>query len=261
MNDILVHNDLAWAEAGLLPIDSAIFGFPAGVLNLQAGRPSAGASASLLDWVESSGSVVTATSIQASELRALQVLQGMGFVAVDMALQATLMNIKRRPKTLQAGTVRPATPSDFAGIESIAATSFDFGRYHRDVRFPRELADRRFAVWVHDSLRVPKAGQQFFVMGEEGSPIAFMFAEVHEGRAQWHLGGVSRAASNGLLGPMLFAGVLDAMEAAGVRTVTAKISAANTPVLNIYGALGFHTGKPEFTLHFHHKSSPHLLPL
>ena len=102
---------------------------------------------------------------------------------------------------------------------------------------------------------------RFYTMGPPGDPTAFMFVETDGARAQWHLGGVSRTASNGLLGPMLFAGVLEALETEGIRSVTAKISAANTAVLNIYSALGFHAGQSEFTLHRHLNPSSHLLDL
>jgi hypothetical protein len=59
---------------------------------------------------------------------------------------------------------------------------------------------------------------------------------------------------------MLFAGTLDALEAEGVRSVTAKISAANTGVMNIYSHLGFVASLPEFTYHWRLPASPHLLP-
>jgi hypothetical protein len=59
---------------------------------------------------------------------------------------------------------------------------------------------------------------------------------------------------------MLFAGTLDALEAEGVRLVTAKISAANTGVMNIYAHLGFLASAPEFTYHWRQPASPHLLP-
>ena len=79
---------------------------------------------------------------------------------------------------------------------------------------------------------------------------------VAESQADWHLGGVARTAANGMLGPLLWAGVLDQLEAGGVRTVTSKISAANIAVLNLYAALGFRFMEPEFTFHRHASTRP-----
>jgi hypothetical protein len=179
---------------------------------------------------------------------------------VDLSLQVALIRLKSRTRTLRSGSVRPAAAADHAGIEQIAATSFDFGRYHRDARFPRALADRRFGLWMRNTLREGRPEHRFYVMGPEGTPTAFMFVEVRESRVRLQLGGVSRSTGHGLQGPLLFAGVLDALEAEGARSVVATISAANTAVLNIYASLGFHASKPEFTFHWHRPGSRHLLP-
>lgn len=243
----------------VLPVDSGIFGFHVGWHN--PGQAPQGIGGEVFQsWMAEHDCCLLGTSVPASSPPLLVALQTAGFVCVDLSLTMTLHNTKRRPRQLAAASVRVAVPEDAAGIEEIADTAFDFGRYHRDPRFPREHANRRFSAWVAKELGSPQPGMKFFVCGEAGHPTAFMLVQVEEKRARWYLGGVSRTASNGLLGPMLFAAVLNEMEQAGIRSVTAKISAANTPVLNIYSALGFEAAQPEFTLHLHAPDSPHLLP-
>lgn len=255
------HDGVEWGVADLIQSDSEVFGFPVGLLQVSGRISDPKAFTAFRQWVSDTGCVLTSVSLPALDLLHLQVMNIAGFKTIDLSLEVSLRNLKRRPRHLRPGSIRRADKEDFLGIKSIAATAFDFGRYHRDIRFPRPLADRRFALWVSNSLQTPKEGQRFYVLGRPGTPTAFMFVEIHDGRARWHLGGVSRDASNGLLGPLLFASVLNELESEGILSVKGKISAVNTPVLNIYNALGFHAGKPEFTMHYHHHSSDHLLPL
>jgi hypothetical protein len=260
VNQAFAHSGETWATVDIIADDAASFGFPVAWMSLVSAPPVDGA-LELDEWAERNGVVVTGVSVSATATDLLQHAQNLGFLCVDLSLHVSMLNIKRRSKTVRPAVVRTATAADMDGIEAIALTAFNFGRYHRDARFPKKLADRRFGAWMKKAWSNPAPSARFFVIGPPGDPSGFMFAEVNDGRAQWQLGGVSRTASNGLMGPMLFAGVLDALEAEGVRTVAAKISAANTPVLNIYAALGFDSSKPEFTLHRHLPDSPNLLPL
>jgi hypothetical protein len=253
-----------WATAELLAGDTGVFGFPVGRLVLSetppVGRELAEAAKSLLAWARQSSPAIISASVPASRLAWGDALGALDFACIDFSLQMTLASMKKRPRPTVTAQVRPATAADHGGIEAMAGTAFDFGRYHRDRRFPRELANKRFAVWVRKSLQQPGPGMKFLVLGPVGRPNAFMFLEVKQDKAQLWLGGVAREASNGLLGPMLFAGMLDALEAEGVRSVAAKISAANTGVMNIYSYLGFLASMPEFTYHWRLPASPHLLP-
>ena len=239
-----------WGSARLLERDSSIFGFPVGWLSI-AENPPVKQSNAFHDWVAESQCVVTGASVPSGAQEWLNTLQFMGFKCIDLSMNMALLNIKRRRKLISSATIRYATPEDHSSIVSIAASSFEFGRYHRDIQFPRDMANKRFAAWMADSLRDPRPNMRFYVMGEAGEATGFMFVELTEQHAQLQLGGVSITASNGLIGPMFFAGVLDALANEHMKTVSAKISAINTSVLNIYAALGFHAARPEFTLHYH----------
>lgn len=251
-----------WASAQLLADDTEVFGFPVGCLILDdsppMGHERTEAAQSLSQWAGKTGAAIVSASAPA--LAWCEALGRLDFACLDFSLQMTLVGMKKRPRPALTGKPRVATPADHARIEAIAGTAFDFGRYHRDRRFPRALADKRFAAFVRQAMNQPGPGEKFLVLGPEGHPVAFMFLTVQNARAQWWLGGVARDAANGLLGPMLFAGVLDALEAEGVRSVTAKISAANTGVMNIYSHLGFQASAPEFTFHWRNPDARCLLP-
>jgi ribosomal protein S18 acetylase RimI-like enzyme len=254
----------AWARAELLAGDTEVFGFPVGRLLLGEAPPTAGervaATESLSAWARQTGAAILWAAVPGGELAWSDALGALEFACIDLTLQMTLANLKKRPRPAFEARVRPATLEEHPVLESIAATAFNFGRYHRDRRFPRELANKRFEVWLHKSLQRPEPGMRFLVIGPAGRPAAFMFTEVKQDKAQLWLAAVAPEASNGLLGPMLYAGTLDALEAEGVRSIATKISAVNTGVMNIYTHLGFQASLPEFTYHWRSPASPCLLP-
>ena len=209
-----------------------------------------GAAASLRAWAASVRATLVGAAVPAASLDWLMLLPRLGFVCVDTTLVVNLGRFSYRPRTIRAAVVRLAQREDQSAIVEIASVAFNFGRYHRDPRFPRALADRRFARWVSGALDRPASGQVFLVSGPAGAPTAFMFLTVNNGRADWHLAGVAPAATDMLPGPMFFAGVLDVLEDQGVTSIFSKISAANTGVLNIYAALGFRFLDPEFVFHW-----------
>ena len=245
----------SWAKAEILPWDAEIFGFPVGELSLHGEAVLSAeldeARSSLQEWARRTGARLAAASIDAGRLDWAAALPLLGFRCVDASLRMTLPNLRRRRKVLSAGGVRRAVPADHPGLVAIASTAFDFGRYHRDALFPRALADRRFGEWMRRSLSEGAASDRFCVLGPEGAPRAFMFARADGARAELLLGGVSREHANGLLGPQLFEGSLAALESEGVRSASAKISAANTAVLNLYAGIGFAASDAGFVYHWH----------
>lgn len=243
-----------WAEAELLPWDEAAFGFPVARLVTKGDAPrdeTSGVEASLRHWTLQSGVRVVGANVPAQALDWIDFLPRIGFTCIDLALTVSLSRLAHRPRLVRPAALRPAVEADYPGIVKIARTAFDFGRYHRDPRFPRELADRRFAKWLERALAEPSSGQRFYVAGPPGAPGGFMFLTIKDGQADWHLAAVTRQPQQAVSGPMLFAGALDCMEAEDVRHITSRISAANTAVLNIYAALGFRCIEPEFTFHWH----------
>jgi hypothetical protein len=79
-------------------------------------------------------------------------------------------------------------------------------------------------------------------------------------RADIRLAAVDRKAA-GIAGPELFLGALGELARRGISSVTAKISADNSGVWNIYASLGFRFHEPELVFHWHRPGSPHLVSL
>ena len=173
-----------WARAELLPWDREAFGFPVGRLlpgqEVPRDNELAMAEASLQAWSQEQGVALLAAMAPAASVDWMQFLPRLGFRCIDLSLSVNLVRLSHRPRTIRPAPIRTALPEDHASIQAIAGSAFEFGRYHRDPQFPRELADRRFARWVEKALARPASGQRFLVTGPAGAPTGFMFITLQE---------------------------------------------------------------------------------
>lgn len=144
-----------------------------------------------------------------------------------------------------AGAIHPdatlTREAPLADLLPICHGAFDHGRFHRDFRIRRELADRRYDEWlkqlhaagkVHGLLhRGRLAG---FIAAEGGKLVLHAVARQHRGR--------------GLAG-YWWTALCRELFAAGHGEVTSSISAANLAALNLYTALGFRFRNPSDVYH------------
>lgn len=90
-----------------------------------------------------------------------------------------------------------------------------------------------------------------FALDAGGRVAGFFDVKLADRVAELKLGAVDTTREHGLLGFHLYAGVLDHLQSIGVDEVIARVSAANTAVLNLYAAFGFQLSKPEVVMHWH----------
>lgn len=234
-------------------IDSKIFGFNVGVLS-SSFKISSTSLERALAWMMENSCRLISISIPTDRLEEINILQHSGAKIVDFSLNMVLPNLLRRPRNLAKVNVRLAEFNDKHRVRAISETIFEFGRYHRDPEFPCHLANKRFAFFIESAIDSPKEGECVFVAEHGGQVSAFMIVQKNGGTAQWQLGGVAGDESTALLGPLFFSGIADALEAMGFKSARAKISAANTSVLNLYSNMGFLATKPEWIFHLHHRN-------
>src|SRR5262249_50341045 len=110
------------------------------------------------------------------------------------------------------------------------------------------------------ALTEPHPGTLILVVGPEGAPGGFLHAEIDKDMADIRLAAVERGAA-GIAGPELFRGALHDLASRGAMQATARFSAANSAVLNIYASLGFRFDEPENVFHWHRPNAAHLVPL
>ncbi len=251
-------------RVAVLPWDGEIFGFrvgdyaPGGTTSLVA---HAGELPSYLaEWAERERVDIVGCRVGTRPAALGAVLESAGFRFIEIQLRATIPRLRPadfRPSRL---TVRSAEGADQVRIAEIAGAAFTLGRYHADPRFPRALADRRYRVWMERVFDAPAPGTWVGVVGSVGSPGGFLHAEIASGVADIRLAAVDRDAA-GIAGPELFRGAVHEFAARGVHSVTARISAVNSGVLNIYASLGFRFHEPEIVFHWHRPAAPGLLSL
>jgi len=202
----------------------------------------------LAAWEARNAVVLVSCRVDAANAPLADWLSAAGFRFIEVQLRATLPRL--RPTTLRASrlTVRKPSPEDRDRLIEIAGTAFRFGRYHADPRFPRALADRRYAIWVRDALADRSEQIRLFVTGPVGRPVGFIHAAIRERGADLRLAGVDPDDA-GIAGPELFLGALGHLAQEGVERVTARLSASNMSALNLYASMSFRFHEPQLVFH------------
>jgi hypothetical protein len=260
-----IQEDLAeLGQIAMLPWDTDIFGFP--VADYRPGAlgelaDATGRLATRLErWANQESVELVGCRIPSEPAALGSFLESAGFRFVEFQLRATLPRLRVEELAPPRITVRPARDADREAVVQIAGSAFLLGRYHADPQFPRPLADRRYRVWIERALAEPTPGTLVEVVGQEGAARGFLHAELEKAAADIRLAAVDREAA-GIAGPELYRGALRELASRGATQATARISAANTAVLNIYASLGFRFHEPELVFHWHAPMAKHLIPI
>jgi hypothetical protein len=245
----------SWGSVAILPWDSEIFGFCVG--RYQPGEPDVlrteqdAFRESFGEWTRRHDARLVSSSVNVGDSAFIRWMSGIGFGFVDVSVRASLPSLQRREIPEPRVKIREALPEDRDALERIAGSVFRHGRYQADVRFPRELADRRYKRWIGSALDARAEGERVLVIGPPGEPRGFFHVVLSGHTADLRLGAVDTALDLGIGGWSLYAGTLRWARDAGARQATAKISVANMPVVNLYGSLGFVFSLPEAVLHWY----------
>ncbi|MBI4911091.1 MAG: hypothetical protein HY820_46210 [Acidobacteria bacterium] len=249
-----------WGEMACLPWDEEVFGFPVADLRMQ--EPGALPANEIPDlrraleaYARESRAELISMRIPASHTDMLACFMQAGFYPVDLALEAASTGLREQLMLKPRFGLRLARPEDHADILRLAGSAFEFGRYHTDPRFPRELANRRYARWVENALGSTSADDRVFVMRSQDKCVGFYHAVLSDGVADLRLAAASPSAPVGL---SLYCEALLALQQLGGRRYVTKVSAANMGVMNIYASIGFRFSKPEYALHWHSPCGRHL---
>ena len=246
-----------WGTISLLPWDEEIFGFPVANLELGAEPPRTqdltGFADALAEFSTKTKAQLISTHAPGDDLSAMAWLVKAGFSPVEFSLTATLTRLQSAKLPSSPLPLRKAVPEDLESLCAIAGTAFQFGRYHTDPRFPRELANARYVHWIRSAVESANADDHVFVLEQRGAVAGFMDVVISEGRADLRLGAVDPSISAGFPGAglSLYFGSVQAAKELGAKSISTKFAAANTRVLNVFSAMGFRFSKPEVVLHWH----------
>jgi hypothetical protein len=251
-----------WGAIALLPWDEAIFRFRVADFALGSDPPDALAvpdfQASLTEFSRATGAALVSARVAAANTATQAVLIAAGFIPVELSLTVNRHLTKAGEFPRLRFPLRPATSEDHDDILSICGRAFEFGRYHTDPRFPRALAHRRYIEWMRRALSSNDPNEHVFVLGGQGKLSGFTHILIRDGKADLRLAAVNPDCEIGFAGFSLYAETLVALHSMSVSSVSSKIAASNTRVLNIYAALKFRFSRPQLTLHWH---APHAVTL
>jgi RimJ/RimL family protein N-acetyltransferase len=245
----------ALGRASLLPWDAEVFGFPVGSYQIGVEQLDDDLEkeflARFLSWSQDHGVRVCMCSIPATNSRWKLSLAKAGFSFVDFALQANLNGLQTAQLPGARTTLRGVEPGEWESVEAIAEHAFNYGRYHADPLFPRELADLRYRRWIRNARSEESESNPVYVLGEPGAIQGFYHVTIDGDVADLRLAALAPGLQGTMLGFDLYLSVLHVLKQLGVRRVVTSISAGNTAVMNVYAMLGFSFSGAEAVYHWH----------
>lgn len=213
----------------LTPWDADGLGLPATaeLLELDDGPPSAQAAVlgALDDELVAGGVALVTTRLAAARTSTLAAVTAAGWVAVETshALTLDLAGWAPPPSLRRTVAVEPAVVADAPALAELAATAFDYSRFHEDPRIHPDRARGRYRRWIVDSLT---NGDEVWVHRRGGQVAALMsFRRVAPTQVELRLGGV--ALGLGPLASMFWVGVLGGLAGQGITAIATRVSAAN----------------------------------
>jgi ribosomal protein S18 acetylase RimI-like enzyme len=253
----LAHQDVTSLSAGggelrcaRVPWDTETFGFQVAALLELSGEPDeqAGLLAQYDVWCAARQVRFSSARLPLERRQALSALQTAGFQWQELVVHPTLCTAGLGE--LDQDEIGEATDDERAAVEAIAAASFVHQRFHVDPRFPRELADARYAQWIQRSWDDPQ--DRFLVLRQGGQVAGFWLWEMQDRSAYLHLTAVAPGFQGQGLGRRLWTAGASYLAGQGAEGIRTTVSAANLPVVSLYGRLGWRLQDPEVTLHRWH---------
>ncbi|MEA3192947.1 MAG: hypothetical protein QOD26_1280 [Betaproteobacteria bacterium] len=185
------------------------------------------------------------TKVPVSEVTRLERFVAAGFRIVDthVVLECAAAS-RREPKD-----VRKAIAADREPVLAIAERAFVWSRFHRDPRFPRELADRVKRAWAENCL-AGKRGEEVLVVVENGMPAGFLAVLKAGNAAVIDLVAVHPERQGRKLGETLTQ-AFAARWAQRAEKLRVGTQLANTAAMRLYERMGFRVAEAKYVLHAH----------
>jgi hypothetical protein len=241
----------ALGTIGILPWDAEIFGFNVAEFIPPEGVPSGDFGPAVQDWAKAQDAKLVSARLRGDRADWLLALQEAGFRVVDCVVVMGFNNLAKAKLVPAPLPVREATPADRKALMKIAKAGFNAGRYHADPQFPRELADRRYEQWVHNSFERPAPGTLHTVVEHEGQPAGFTLSIIAaDGKSSvGQLTCVRPDLQNNIFGFALAAGQAHVLKARGVVSCRTRLSVNSIPLIRMNLLLQHAIFEMEYILH------------
>jgi len=185
------------------------------------------------------------TKVPVSEVAQLERFVAAGFRIVDTHVVLECTGAQHR----EPQAVRTAIASDHAPVLAIAERAFIWSRFHRDPRFPRELANRVKRAWAENCL-AGKRGEEVLVVTEDGAAAGFLAVLKAGNAAVIDLVAVHPERQGRKLGETL-THAFAARWAKRAERLRVGTQLANTAAMRLYERMGFRVAEAKYVLHAH----------
>lgn len=242
-------------EYFLVPWDTEIFGFSvAQIANLEV--ESRGAEEPLFNrfdaWCVDQGIRFSACRLAQSALLESEAVQDRGFRFVELNYRPFLDRLSSRDLPPADPEIRfvGAGDEDADELVDCAGRIFQYGRFHQDPLFDRDLANRRYSVWMRTAFSLNDQRVIRCARGEETVGF-FVIEDPSPDESFWSLIGLAPEFQGGGWGTRVVRSMLRWHREEGKNRVGTSISSHNIAVMNLYAKLGWRFPEPLVSYHRH----------
>lgn len=253
-----------FGQIALIPWDIETFGFAVADYKFDFSQNLLSKSARIAEtiqlWAKNNNIELVGTTADAADYSKISFIQSLGFRYIDITVLAHYLNIQKISYPATKIELIPAREENLNEVVKISGEVFEYGRYHSDKSFPRQLADKRYQDWVKRSFR-KENNQELLVAQKDNQICAFAVIEIKDKEGRLHLNAVARNWQGKGIGLDSIVSMLRYFKKSGVDSVTTKISASNIRVMNLHSKLDANFDNPQVLFHWHAPGTKYLLKL
>ena len=250
-----------FGQIALIPWDIETFGFGVADYKIEYSKDCPSKNQQIAEkiqkWAKDNNVELVGTTADAADISKISFIQSLGFRYIDTTISLRYKNVQKLEFPSSDFEVLPADESTLEGIVEICGISFSSGRYYADIRFPKQLADKRYQDWVRRSFS-QESSQELFVTKVNEKVCGFMILEAKGTEGWLHLAAVLPKWQGKHMGLAVYSSSLIYLQKQGVDLVHAKVSASNVPVFNLHTRLGAKVFNSDILFHWHAPWSEHL---
>ncbi|NOQ17373.1 MAG: GNAT family N-acetyltransferase [Methyloprofundus sp.] len=199
-------------------------------------------------WCSENKITFTSCQLLHSQINEALFLENRDFKFIELNYHPIIHNIELLELPISNIDVSAAEKSDITLLANIAEKIFHNERFHTDPLIETSLANKRYRFWLENAFE--QEHQKILKCTLNNEIIAFFVVEYPESNScLWSLAGMLPEFQGKGLGKQAWKAMLKYHKNEAINTVSTSISSHNTPVFNLYVALGFRFPEPYATFH------------
>lgn len=254
MNSFILNSRDLSIRAGILPWDVKVLGVNvASISNLEINnelKKQQGFPSEFWNWIDLNNVKLISCRLPITSFPETKFLESEDFNFVEVALHPHLRKISSFQGETNDFIATPLDPNDVSEIAEMAQTAFRYERFHADPRIDDAAASLRYKNWV-ENLSAFSDQNALKILDPRGETAGFFIYTVSsDGDVDWLLTALGDKHRGQGFGYNAWSSVLEFHKHEKHRSVSTTITAQNSPVLRLYGQLGFSYLPPEVTFHW-----------